>query len=397
MRIIQLLVLWVLVALPIQAQTTDATQQKIDSIKAEAAKAINRLRALDTHSKQAVDSMRQKQDTTERLDTIVIRLSQPMAYTRRQGAAIKPIDSSSVRGANIQEKIKRFHMPSFWTKTNRATINLNEVAFVNWNAGGNNSVSGIMSLHSERNYKFRYVQWNNSLDFRYGLNAQEGQTIRKTDDQIRLSSTFGHRKDTISKWYSSGKMNFNTQLSNGYKYPDRTTPISRLMAPGYLFLGVGTSYIDDAKKLNIYLSPLTQKATFVLDQDLADRGAFGVRKATYDALGNKITDGEKVFMELGILVTNTYERTVAENVLVKSNLSLYTDYLASFGNIDVDWFLDIHLKVNKFISSNIGMHFIYDDDILFDRVVNDLGFVEQNGRPKLQFKQLLGFGVVYAF
>ncbi|MDP4886150.1 MAG: DUF3078 domain-containing protein [Flavobacteriaceae bacterium] len=397
MRIIQLLVLWVLVALPIQAQTTDATQQKIDSIKAEAAKAINRLRALDTHSKRAVDSMRQKQDTTERLDTIVIRLSQPMAYTRRQGAAIKPIDSSSVRGANIQEKIKRFHMPSFWTKTNRATINLNEVAFVNWNAGGNNSVSGIMSLHSERNYKFRYVQWNNSLDFRYGLNAQEGQTIRKTDDQIRLSSTFGHRKDTISKWYSSGKMNFNTQLSNGYKYPDRTTPISRLMAPGYLFLGVGTSYIDDAKKLNIYLSPLTQKATFVLDQDLADRGAFGVRKATYDALGNKITDGEKVFMELGILVTNTYERTVAENVLVKSNLSLYTDYLASFGNIDVDWFLDIHLKVNKFISSNIGMHFIYDDDILFDRVVNDLGFVEQNGRPKLQFKQLLGFGVVYAF
>jgi hypothetical protein len=397
MRIIQLLVLWVLVALPIQAQTTDATQQKIDSIKAEAAKAINRLRALDTHSKRAVDTTGQAQDTTERMDTIVIRLSQPMAYTRRQGAAIKPIDSSSVRGANIQEKIKRFHMPSFWTKTNRATINLNEVAFVNWNAGGNNSVSGIMSLHSERNYKFRYVQWNNSLDFRYGLNAQEGQTIRKTDDQIRLSSTFGHRKDTISKWYSSGKMNFNTQLSNGYKYPDRTTPISRLMAPGYLFLGVGTSYIDDAKKLNIYLSPLTQKATFVLDQDLADRGAFGVRKATYDALGNKITDGEKVFMELGILVTNTYERTVAENVLVKSNLSLYTDYLASFGNIDVDWFLDIHLKVNKFISSNIGMHFIYDDDILFDRVVNDLGFVEQNGRPKLQFKQLLGFGVVYAF
>lgn len=397
MRIIQLMVVWVLVALPIQAQTTDTTQQKIDSIKAEAAKAINRLRALDTDAKRAVDSMQQKQDTTERLDTIVIRLSQPMAYTRSQGAAIKTIDSSSVRGANIQEKIKRFHMPSFWTKTNRATINLNEVAFVNWNAGGNNSVSGIMSLHSERNYKFRYVQWNNSLDFRYGLNAQEGQTIRKTDDQIRLSSTFGHRKDTISKWYSSGKMNFNTQLSNGYKYPDRTTPISRLMAPGYLFLGVGTSYIDDAKKLNIYLSPLTQKATFVLDQDLADRGAFGVRKATYDALGNKITDGEKVFMELGILVTNTYERTVAENVLVKSNLSLYTDYLASFGNIDVDWFLDIHLKVNKFISSNIGMHFIYDDDILFDRVVNDLGFVEQNGRPKLQFKQLLGFGVVYAF
>lgn len=397
MRIIQLFLLVVLGTFTLQAQTSGSTNQKIDSIKSAAAQAIMRLRALDTLAQGQGVGKEAPQDTLQKLDTIVIRLSQPMAYTRSQGAAINPVDTRSVTGSNIQEKIKRFHMPSFWTKTNRATINLNEVAFVNWNAGGNNSVSGIMSLHSERNYKFRYVQWNNTLDFRYGLNAQEGQTIRKTDDQIRFSSTFGHRKDTISKWYSSGKMNFNTQLSNGYKYPDRSKPISRLMAPGYLFLGVGTSYIDDAKKLNIYLSPLTQKATFVLDQDLADRGAFGVRKATYDALGNKITDGEKVFMELGILVTNTYERTVAENVLVKSNLSLYTDYLASFGNIDVDWFLDVHLKVNKFITSNIGMHFIYDDDILFDRVVNELGFVEQNGRPKLQFKQLLGFGVVYAF
>ena len=34
----------------------------------------------------------------------------------------------------------------------------------------------------------------------------------KTDDQIRLSSTFGYRRDTISNWYYSVKANFNTQF-----------------------------------------------------------------------------------------------------------------------------------------------------------------------------------------
>ena len=44
------------------------------------------------------------------------------------------------------------------------------------------------------------------------------------------------------------------------------------MAPGYLFLGVGTSYIDAEKKINLYISPLTQKATFVLEMGVSVLG-----------------------------------------------------------------------------------------------------------------------------
>ncbi len=70
------------------------------------------------------------------------------------------------------------------------------------------------------------------------------------------------------------------------------------MAPGYLFLGVGTSYIDAEKKINLYISPLTQKATFVLDQRLANQGAFGVEKAVLDANGN---DGKNTLMEMSLI------------------------------------------------------------------------------------------------
>ncbi|WP_298793219.1 DUF3078 domain-containing protein [uncultured Allomuricauda sp.] len=285
----------------------------------------------------------------------------------------------------LAKKYRRFVPKSFWTKTNEFGLNINEVAFVNWNAGGDNSVSALASMSFNRNYKFRYLNWKNELRLRYGLNAQEGRQLRKTDDQIRLASTIGFRKDTITNWYYSVKTSFNTQFSNGYKYPDRDTPISRFMAPGYLFLGVGTSYIPEGRKFNLYISPVTQKATFVLDEDLSNQGVFGV------------DPGEHLFMEIGFLVTNSWEKEVLKNVFMNHRISLYTDYLLSFGNIDVDWELNFNLKVNKFINANIGTHLIFDDDIKFDEVTDADGTVIDPGIPKIQFKQLLGVGLNYAF
>ncbi len=220
---------------------------------------------------------------------------------------------------------------------------------------------------------------------RYGLNAQEGRKLRKTDDFMRLASTFGFRKDTLSSWYYSVKLNFNTQFSNGFKYPDRTTPISRFMAPGYLFLGAGTSYIPEGKNFNLYISPFTQKATFVLDDNLSQQGAFGV------------DEGKSVFMEVGFLVTNTWEKEVFKNVSMNHRISLYSDYLRSFGNVDVDWELAFTLTVNKNVKTNIGTHLIYDDDIKFDEVIADDGTIANPGEPRIQFKQLLGVGFNYSF
>jgi hypothetical protein len=335
--------------------------------------------------------------TQTKIDTIVIRAFQQKAVPVNSKAKIKDTLIPINEAKTLKKRINSFKMPSFWAKKNKFGLNFSEVAFVNWNAGGNNSIAGIASAYFERNYKFKYVQWDNSLDLRYGLNAEEGNKIRKTDDQIRFVSTFGYRSDTISKWYYSGKLNFNTQFDNGYKYPDRENAKSRFMAPGYLFLGVGTSYIDQPKKVNIYISPLTMKATFVLDQVLADRGAFGVKKAIYDESGNIVQEGERIFMELGFLFTHKYEKQLMDNVLMKSNLSLYTDYVASFGNVDVDWALDFKLKVNEYITSSIGTHLLYDDDIKFQEEVTVNGVSTIKSSPKIQFKQILGIGVVYAF
>ncbi|MGF1559934.1 MAG: DUF3078 domain-containing protein [Flavobacteriaceae bacterium] len=335
-------------------------------------------------------------DTTV-VDTIVIRRAQRRIKQNMQQVELPNTVISFKKTEPLNKGYKKFSAPSFWQKVNLVGLNFSQAAFVNWNAGGNTSISALANARFERNYKFRYFQWENVLDSRYGINLQEGQKIRKTDDAIRISSTVGYRRDTISNWYYSVKANFNTQFTDGFRYPDRDTPLSRLMSPGYFFLGAGASYISEGRKFNVYISPITQKATFVFDQVLADKGAFGIEKAILDAEGNVLVPGKNVFLEFGFLATNEWETQLMENVGVKHRLTLYSDYLRRFGNIDVDWELNVNLRVNKYIVTNLGTHIIYDDDILFDPIRNDAGIVINEGRPKLQFKQLLGVGVAYNF
>lgn len=335
-------------------------------------------------------------DTTK-VDTIVIRSFQEKIKNIPRGVNLTNPFISFKKTKPLTKRFKRFRVPSFWERKNELGLNLSEVAFVNWNAGGDNSVTALGNATFARNYKFRYVQWDNDVQLRYGLNAQEGRKLRKTDDAIRLSSTFGYRRDTISNWYYSVKANFNTQFSNGFKYPDRTSPISRFMAPGYLFFGAGMSYIPEGKKINLYISPITQKVTFVLDQTLANQGAFGVKKAVLDQDGNVLKEGENTFMELGFLVTNAWETQLYKNTVLNHRISLYTDYIRSFGNVDLDWELNLKLTVNEYVNATIGTHVIFDDDIKFDEEIATDGTIVQPGKSRIQFKQILGVGLAYNF
>ncbi len=346
---------------------------------------------------QSVDSISTDSIISPIVDTIVIREPQQKIRIIPRGVSLSNPVISFKSTKPLTTTFKKFRVPSFWEKENRLGVNISEVAFVNWNAGGDNSVSGTGNLKFIRNYRFRYIQWDNELVLKYGINAQEGRELRKTDDAIRLSSTFGYRNDTLSPWYYSVKGKFNTQFANGYNYPDRSTPISRFMAPGYLFLGGGVSFIPEGKKLNLYLSPASSKTTFVLDQELANNGAFGVQRAILDDQGNVIQEGEKTFSEFGILVTNQWEKEILTNVIMLHKLSLYTDYLRSFGNIDIDWELNFRLKVNNVLQAELGAHLIYDDDIRFDRVVADNGIVIDEGEPRIQIRQFLSIGIVYSF
>lgn len=283
-----------------------------------------------------------------------------------------------------------------WTSSNKVGLDISEVAFTNWNAGGSNSISALINSESNYNYKDKYFNWKNRLTTRYGINKQEARELRKTEDLFEFNSNLGYRPDSLSNWFYSARLNFKTQFSNGYQYPDTEKPISRFMAPGYLFFGVGMEYGKNIDKLSFYFSPLTFKTTFVLDQELANAGAFGVKPAEYDVLGNLITKGERLRRELGILLTNSYEMEIVENITMMHLVSLYTDYINSFGNIDVDWQINFDFKVNNFIRATFGSHIRYDNDVKIKRETEIEGEFEELG-AKVQWKQFLGIGFAVDF
>lgn len=285
---------------------------------------------------------------------------------------------------------------SYWTKSNKLGISLNEVAFINWTSGGNNSFSAMTHIRFERKLEKKLLIWENVLDVKFGINAEEGRELRKTEDHFEFNSNFGYRDDSISNWYYSAKLNFSTQLTTGYRYPNTEEAISRFMAPGYAFVGVGTEYSSPTEDFTLYISPVTEKSTFVLDQDLANEGAFGVNPALRDEFGNIIQKGQQVRTQFGFLVSSDFTKEIWENVGLNNKLRLYSDYLNQFGNVDIDWELNLELTVNEYIIANVGSHLKYDDDIKFKEDRNDDGELETGG-PRVQFKQLLGVGLVYQF
>lgn len=283
---------------------------------------------------------------------------------------------------------------SHWKSLNKVGFDISQISFVNWNAGGNNSVSGLLKGNFKRDYNTHKSNWKNEMIFRYGINKQEGQEVRKTDDQFQLNSTFSHRSDTISKWYYAGKFNFNTQFANGYAYPNTETAISKPFAPAYLFLGIGAEYILKESHFKLYLSPLTHKTTFVLSQRLANEGAFGVDQAIYDENGNTISFGKKTKTEIGMLVTSEWEVEIYKNMTLENRINLYSDYINKFGNIDVNWQLQLEMTINEYVKASLGTQLIYDDDIKTKEEENGIQIIKG---PKIQLKQIMGIGLVYEF
>lgn len=262
-----------------------------------------------------------------------------------------------------------------WAFKKTLGLLMTQTAFVNWSAGGQNSIAGITTVDFEFNYKKDRLFWNNHVKSRFGLNKEEGTDTRKTDDVIEFISNFGYRKSEISNWYNSARFNFRTQYAPGYKYPNREDHISKFFAPAYIFVGVGSQYTSTDKNFKLYLSPITNKTTLVYNETLSNQGAFGVNK------------GEKSKVEFGILTTGEWKQELMENIVMNNKLILYTDYLNDFSNIDVDWELKLQLVVNKFVKANIGTHLVYDNDVID----------KETGSPEIQLKQLLGVGVVYSF
>ncbi len=272
---------------------------------------------------------------------------------------------------------------TYWKKGGFASLTFSNVMLSNWNSGGNESVAlnGATSLFAD--FKKNRTTWENSLDLSYGMIKQspdlseDNVPFRKSDDKINFVTKWGYKiKNENDQWYFSGLIDFRTQFDEGLNGNDEL--ISEFMAPGYLTTGLGIDY-KYSEKLSFNYIPLTGKMTFVMNDSLANIGAFGV------------DPGENFRAELGSYFRIKYKNEIVKNVNLDTRIELFSNYMKDFGTIDVNWQNTVVMKINSFLSANWYTQLIYDKDI---KSTNEDG---TTGEAKVQLKSVFGVGLTYKF
>jgi len=263
---------------------------------------------------------------------------------------------------------------SYWAKSGKLSFLFNQSAFSNWIAGGDNALAGNLSGFYEANYKKDKWLWNNRIDAAFGLTkTDDSDFTKKTDDKLEINSLVGLKAKGY--WSYSAFLNFKTQFATGYEYDEDAagnetrTEYTKFMSPGYLSFGPGMFW-EKHENLRFNFSPLATKFTFV-DKNLTEpnNGYFGV------------DEGKGMRFELGFRASAYAKVKVFENVYMENILSLYSNYLEDPQNVDLDYTMNVNMKINSFLSANFIFQTIYDD----------------NAFRGFQVREVFGLGVNYIF
>lgn len=277
--------------------------------------------------------------------------------------------------AKASQEIKKEEIDSgkVWKTGGVFNLNFGQGSQSNWSAGGDDfslSIASYVGFYAF--YKKERYSWDNTIDLNYGLVNTTSQGTRKNDDRIDLMSKVGCG---LTKNLSlTGLVNFHSQFSKGYNYnSDGSREIlSDFMAPGYVLVSMGMDY-KPAEGLSIFISPVTSRWTFVNDDSLSSKGAYGV------------VPGKRVKKEIGAFSSITYLKPLTKTITYNGRLDLFSNYEHNPQNVDVMMNNRFTAKLTKVLSASLGLVLIYDDDAKL--------FGKDHDSPGLQLKQIIAAGI----
>ena len=278
-------------------------------------------------------------------------------------------------------------------------LNINQLALSNWAAGGENSATGKAFANFILLDKKKAFEQKLTGSFAFGLSRFGDKRIEKSDDRIDL--TYSLSLNSRQRFKFSAVATFNTQFADGYKYPNDSTRISGFFAPAYLTLSIGPTFKSKNENFQIFLSPLAGKVTFVMIQDLADQGSFGVKKGYYDA-ENQWIPGENIAAAVGVNAIINYKQPIGKSITYTTMLNAFYNYTEKRDDnrlrLDINWENNVNFVITKFLSTVLFVHLKYDHNTTFAvyETINGEEAVIDNV-PKLQLKESLGIAFVHKF
>jgi len=255
--------------------------------------------------------------------------------------------------------------PNGWTKKGTFTFLANQATFNNWLAGGQSNVSGNVGLNYDLNYKSDKWNWDNKIIAGYGLTKIKDQDMQKSDDRLVFNSLAGRKAS--GEWFYSLFFNFQTQFDSGIDLASGIKT-SHFFSPAYFQFGPGMLW-KKSDNLKVNIAPATSKLIIVHPHFTELGPSFGVEQ------------GDSSRFEFGAAINGYYKFTIMENVSVENILNLYSNYLEDPQNVDVDYTLNVVMKINKYLTTNFAFQTIYDD----------------NAFRGFQTRQVIGLGVNYGF
>ncbi len=309
------------------------------------------------------------QKTASGVDTLLLKgLKQ---YPRKNTLPVRrPVLFPEVVSLNAASSIDV--KVNYWRNLTVFGLNINQASFSdNWSAGGVNS----LALGGQFSYKTDYTKQDKNyvseVIMQYGKLQNKGQLSRKTVDRIFWDNKVALKLS--NSWFFFGSVNFESQFDFGYTYSkdaqgnEKRTPLSKLMAPGYLTESFGFEYKPD-KHFFVRIGTGTARQTFVLDKSLylTNPKNFGVKP------------GKGFRNELAFQVVSSFDKEIAENLTLKTRYALFANY-EKLANIDSRLDLTLTANVNRLINVSITGIILYDDDT----------------SNKMQSSQTMAFGLAY--
>ena len=183
--------------------------------------------------------------------------------------------------------------------------------FDNWQAGGDNTFSGLATIFMQHKYENKLFSSSLTINARYGINVIDNDPF-KNADEFKLSETMGWQMN--DSWSYSALINFRTQFANGYKSRSDKTLISSLLSPGYLDVAVGLTYKKDGSPFVVTLSPLSGNMTMVTNPDVWANKNYGVE------------EGKTIPNQIGSSVNINFDKTFGEKKNIRYRATFYTFY-----------------------------------------------------------------------
>lgn len=281
-------------------------------------------------------------------------------------------------------KLHKVNLPQVdplpWTMFGTGNIGFSQTTLSNWAKGGESSLSMLLIEKYVANYSKRGLKWENMVEFRLGFFSSKSRGVEKNDDKLEVQSRIGY--SAFKKWYYSGESNFRTQVARGYKFPDKTNPISTFMAPAYLTFSIGMDYKPN-KNFSLFLSPITSKTTFVLDTALIKAKNYG------------LAPGKRKLWEPGFIAKMNLHWRIMPNINYDTRAEVFNDYRYPFQKFNINWEESLVMEVNRHINTRVMSQLIYDYNVKFP--IKDATGKQIASEARWQFMELFSIGFNYKF